>query len=122
MKIRFIRLTKSELITEAIEDRILPAISKFSDIRHKDIVTEIAMENSPHQAGRNLFRVKIKIVRGKMRGFTLEKSDISFYRALANITTSLPSTIKKFRSKKQGKALKQLRRFKDALPLYLSST
>ena len=114
MKIRFVRLEKSELIKEAIEDRVIPVLKKFKIYHGNNVHFQIEMENSPHQAGRDLFRVKVSVNSGEMRGFILEKSDINFYRALSSLSASLPANIKRFREKKMQKALNEKRRIKNA--------
>lgn len=113
LKIRFVRLEKSQLVKEAIEDRLLPTIQKFDFINEEDIFFEVEMENSPHQAGRDLFRVKIVFRSGEMQGFVLEKTDDNFYRALSSLSTSLPVNINRYRQKQMTKRLNKQRRVKN---------
>ncbi|MEM7646327.1 MAG: hypothetical protein AAF203_05415 [Pseudomonadota bacterium] len=114
MRIRFVRLKKSELVREAIEDRMAPLLKKYKGVNEKDVFIEVEMENSPHQAGRDLFRLKFNIKEGELRGFILEKSDINFYRALSSLANSLPANINRFRARRDRKSYNRIRKLKTA--------
>ena len=99
-QIRFVRLGKSEMIKEAIEDKVEPILDKFNLDDQSKAYIDVEMENSPHQAGRDVFKVKLFFKEGSMEGFVLEKSDINFYKALSQLTSTLATNIDRFKGKK----------------------
>lgn len=113
LRIRFVRLRKSEMIKEAVEDRLSPILNKFDIFDEEKIHFEVEMENSPHQAGRDLFSVRLSIRGGKMRGFSIEKKDTNFYRALSSMAASLPININRFRQRRLKRGLNEQRKVKN---------
>lgn len=85
INIKFKNLEKSETAREAVNDRIEALVEKFPDLGQSKIQITLAMENSPAQAGRDLFKVKLHIARGRYDGVTVEKANASLYAALAEV-------------------------------------
>ena len=85
INIKFKNLEKSEMTREAVHDRIEALVEKFPDLSQSKILITLEMENSPTQAGPDLFKVKLHVARGRYDGVTVEKSDASLYVALAEV-------------------------------------
>lgn len=85
ISITFKNLEKSELTRDAVKDRVEVLIEKFPDLVGSKIQVTLEMENSPVQAGPDLFTVKLHVTRGKYDGITLEKAHSSLYVALAEL-------------------------------------
>jgi ribosome-associated translation inhibitor RaiA len=83
--IKFKNLDKSELAQEAVRVRMEAIIEKFPDLSKSKLQITLEMENSPTQAGPDLFKVKLHIVRGRYDGVTVEKADSNLYIALAEV-------------------------------------
>jgi ribosome-associated translation inhibitor RaiA len=72
IKITFKNLASSELAREATEERILGLVEKFEDLRKSRIQVTLEMQNSPLQAGPDLFNVKVQIVGARYAGLRIE--------------------------------------------------
>ncbi|NUN04597.1 MAG: HPF/RaiA family ribosome-associated protein [Bdellovibrio sp.] len=83
--VKFKNLDKSAMAKEAVEERVHALVQKFSDLRESKIQVTLEMQNSPAQAGPDLFKVKFHISRGRYDGVTVEKSDANLYIALADV-------------------------------------
>ncbi len=85
ISIKFKNLEKSEMAREAVGERIEALVEKFPDLSQSKLQITLEMENSPTQAGPDLFKVKLHVVRGRYDGVTVEKADASLYVALAEV-------------------------------------
>lgn len=85
IQVKFKNLEKSELAREAVVERVESLVEKFEDLIKSRIVVTLEMENSPTQAGPDLFKVKLFIPNGRYRGVSITKSDSNLYRALAEL-------------------------------------
>lgn len=85
IQVKFKNLDKSEMAKEAVEERVHALMQKFSDLKGSKIQVTLEMQNSPVQAGPDLFKVKFHISRGRYDGVTVEKSDANLYIALADV-------------------------------------
>jgi ribosome-associated translation inhibitor RaiA len=85
ISIKFKNLEKSEMARDAVHDRTAALVEKFPDLNQCKIQVTLQMENSPIQAGPDLFKVKFHIARGRYDGVTVEKADSSLYVALAEV-------------------------------------
>lgn len=94
--IKFKNLEKSEMAREAVHDRIETLVEKFPDLSQSKIQITLEMENSPTQAGPDLFKVKIHLARGRYNGITVEKSDASLYVALADLVDHMLEKLNRF--------------------------
>ena len=85
IQIKFKNLEKSEMAREAVEERVETLFQKFPDLSASKIQITLEMENSPSQAGPDLFRVKLHVARGRYDGIVVDKADSSLYVALAEV-------------------------------------
>lgn len=86
IKVIFKNLDKSELAQEAALVRLESLIEKFPDLDGSQIHVTLEMQNSPHQAGPDLFTVRVHVINGRYRGVRLERSASSLYVALADLS------------------------------------
>lgn len=108
--LKFKNLEKSELAREVVEERIEALVEKFPDLNESKVQVTLEMENSPTQAGPDLFRVKLHIVRGRYDGITYDKADANLYVALAGVVDHMLEKLNRFgdrlRVKERTKARK----------------
>lgn len=116
--IKFKNLEKSEMAREAVHDRIETLVEKFPDLSQSKIQITLEMENSPTQAGPDLFKVKIHLARGRYNGITVEKSDASLYVALADLIDHMLEKLNRFgdraRVKERTRARKIVREIEQS--------
>lgn len=121
INIKFKNLDKSELAREAVSDRIDGLIVKFPDLKECKIRVTLEMENSPFQAGPDLFKVKLHIARGRYDGVTIEKSDSNLYVAMAEVVDHMLELLNRFgdrsRVKERSRARKIAREAEQRLEL-----
>lgn len=99
IKITFRNLEKSELAREAAMERIELIVDKFEQLRESRIHVTLEMENSPTQAGPDLFKVKVQISGGRYQGVRIVKSDANLYVALADVVDHMLETLNRFGDK-----------------------
>lgn len=85
IQIKFKNLEKSELAKEAVAERVKALVDKFEDLLESRITVTLEMENSPTQAGPDVFNVKLHVSRGRFDGTTVTKSHSNLYVALADL-------------------------------------
>lgn len=83
--VKFKNLEKSELAREAAQERIEALIEKFPGLGQSKIQITLEMQNSPTQAGPDVFKVKVHVTRGRYNGITVEKASPNLYVALADV-------------------------------------
>jgi ribosome-associated translation inhibitor RaiA len=96
IQIKFKNLEKSEIARETVQERIETLVEKFPDLSAGKIQITLEMENSPLQAGPDLFKVKLHVARGRYDGVTVEKSDASLYVALAEVVDHMLEKLNRF--------------------------
>lgn len=96
IQVKFKNLEKSEMAREAVQERIEALIEKFPDLNESKIQITLEMENSPFQAGPDLFRVKFHVARGRYDGITVDKADSSLYVALAEVVDHMLEKLSRF--------------------------
>lgn len=99
IQIKFKNLEKSELAREAAQERIESLVEKFSDLNESKIQVTLEMENSPKQAGPDLFKVKLHVQRGRYDGITVEKADSNLYVALAEVVDHMLEVLNRYGDK-----------------------
>lgn len=109
IQIKFKNLDKSELAREAVNERIETLIEKFPDFNESKIQITLEMQNSPLQAGPDLFKVKLHVARGRYDGITVEKSDASLYVALAEVVDHMLEVLNRFGDRARVKERKKAR-------------
>lgn len=96
IQVKFKNLARSEMAREAVHERIEPLVEKFPDLHESKILVTLEMENSPFQAGPDLFKVKLHVSRGRYDGITVEKADPNIYAALAEVVHHMLETLNRF--------------------------
>lgn len=96
IQIKFKNLDKSELAISIVEDRVENLIEKFPDLDGSKILVTLEMENSPTQAGPDLFKVKLHIVNGRYKSVTFESANSSLYVALADVSDHMLEVLNRF--------------------------
>ncbi len=89
INIVFKNLESSELARDAVREKLAGPLEKFPDLEDHRTTVTLSMENSPHQAGPDLFTVKIFIRGAKYGELVVEKSSPSLYLALADLAEHL---------------------------------
>lgn len=113
IQIKFKNLDKSEIAREAAIERIETLKAKFPDLSECKVLITLEMENSPLQAGPDLFKVKFHVSSGRYRGTTVEKSDSNLYVALAEVVEHMLEVLNRYGDRvrvKQRKVARQLAR------------
>lgn len=109
IQIKFKNLDKSEMACEAVHERIETLVEKFPDLTASKIQILLEMENSPFQAGPELFKVKLHIARGRYDGITVEKSDANLYVAMAELVDHMLEVLNRFGDRARVKERKRAR-------------
>lgn len=110
IQIRFKNLEPSEVAREAAQDRIEHLVRKFDDLSDSLIRVTLEMENSPAQAGPDLFKVKLHISKGRYDGITVEKSRDNLYHALADVVDHMLEVLNRFGDRERVRNRKKQRR------------
>lgn len=118
--IRFKNLEKSEIAQTAVQNRIEGLIQKFADLNESKIQVTLEMENSPFQAGPDLFRVKLYVSRGRYNGITIQKADANLYVALAEVVDNMLEVLNRYGDRARVKErrlarvlIQELQQFED---------
>ncbi len=109
IQIKFKNLEKSEMAREAVQNRIDSLAEKFSDLNESKLFVTLEMENSPIQAGPDLFKVKLHISSGRYKGITVEKADSNLYVALAEVVDHMLEKLNRFGDRARVKERKNAR-------------
>lgn len=110
IKIHFKNLEPSQLVRDAVLERLEGMIEKFSDLKDAKIQVTLEMENSPHQPGPDLFTVKVHVAQGRYRGVTIAKSEPSLYVALAEVVDHLLERLNRYGDRARVRKRAQARR------------
>lgn len=110
LKIVFRNLEKSELAKEMVQERLVGIVERFPDLSRGQLNVTLGMENSPRQAGPDLFTVKLRVSSGAYGGLLLEKSATNLYSALAELSEHLLERLNRFGDRKRVKARKRARK------------
>lgn len=104
IQVKFKNLKKSQIAMDAVVDRFEPLLEKFPDLQSSRVQVTLEMENSPTQAGPDLFKVKLCVLRGRYDGITLDKSDSNLYVALADVIEHMLESLNRLGDKTRVKA------------------
>lgn len=110
IQIKFKNLEKSEMAREAVQERMEALVDKFPDLNECKMLVTLEMENSPTQAGPDLFKVKVHVSRGRYRNTTVEKSDSNLYAALAEVVDHMLEKLNRFGDRMRVKERKLARK------------
>lgn len=109
IQIRFKNLEKSEMAREVAQDRIESLVNKFPDLSESKLLVTLEMENSPTQAGPDLFKVKLHVSKGRYNGVTVEKANSNLYVALADVVDHMLEKLNRFGDRARVKERKNAR-------------
>ncbi|MFN7904387.1 MAG: HPF/RaiA family ribosome-associated protein [Pseudobdellovibrionaceae bacterium] len=119
IQVKFKNLEKSELAREAVHDRIETLIEKFPDLGQSKIQVILEMQNSPAQAGPDVFKVKVHVANGssngRYSGITIEKASPNLYVALANVVDHMLETLNRFGDRARVKERRNARQIAQEL-------
>lgn len=101
IKVNFKNLEKSDLARAAVEERFGTLMEKFEDLEFCKINVTLEMENSPLQAGPDVFSVKVHISSGPFRGITVRKERENLYGALADLMDHMLEVLNRHLDKKR---------------------
>ncbi len=116
IQVRFKNLEPSELAKDTAIERLSAIAEKFPDFFESQIRVTLSMENSPTQAGRDVFTVKVHCARGKYRGVLMERSSSSLYAALAEVVDRLLERLNRFGDRRRVQRRKQARDLSHPAP------
>jgi hypothetical protein len=103
IRIIFKGLDESELAKEAVLERIQATIDRFPDLEGHKLTFTLSMDNSQFKPGPDLFNVKLIITGKKYGGVVLEKSAMSLYTALAQVSAHALERLNRFGDKQRIK-------------------
>ncbi len=109
IQIKFKNLEKSEMAREAVQDRIEFLADKFPDLGESKMLVSLEMENSPTQAGPDLFKVKLHVSSGRYNGITVVKADSNLYVAVAEVVDHMLEKLNRFGDRVRVKERKNAR-------------
>lgn len=115
IQVKFKNLDRSELAHEAVVDRISCVGEKFPDLEGAKVVVTLEMENSPIQAGPDLFNVKLFVASGRYRGLTVTRANANLYKALASVVELMLERLNRFGDKERVKERGLARALNSAL-------
>lgn len=96
IQIKFKNLDKSELAREAVIERMATLTEKFPDLVKSKMQVTLEMENSPIQAGPDLFKVKVQVSRARYDGIIIETANSNLYVALADLVDHMLENLNRF--------------------------
>ena len=89
LKIVFKNMESSQLAKDVIQERISPVIDKFPSLQGHRITLTIEMENSPKQAGPDLFTVSSMVSGKTFKALKIKRCSGNFYHATAELADGL---------------------------------
>ena len=95
-------------------------IDKFPDLGESKIAVTLEMENSPAQAGPDLFKIKLHILRSRYHDIIMEKSDPNFYVALAKVSDQMLERLNRFGDRGRVKERKNARQIAREVEIKLN--
>lgn len=113
--VKFKNLEKSDLTRDAVESRIELLVEKFPDLNDGNVQVTLEMENSPTQAGPDLFKVKLYISKGRYKGIVIEKKDLNLYVALAEVVDHMLERLNRFGDKVRVKERTKARKVRETI-------
>ncbi len=106
----FKNLQESELAKEAVTQHLSNTTDRFPDLVDHRMTVNLSMDNSKFKPGPDLFKVKLYIRGKKYGGIVLEKSAMSLYTALADLSERLLERLNRHGDKQRVKSRNQARK------------
>lgn len=110
IRVLFRNMDQSELAKEAVFDRLSSVVTKFPWLTESQVTVTLSTENSPRQAGPDLFCVRVRIHGGIAKGILLKASATSLYVALADVSDGLLERLNRFGDRNRVKSRTRERR------------
>lgn len=115
IQVKFKNLEKSEMVREIVHERAEALVEKFPDLMASKLQITVEMENSPLQAGPDLFKVKLYVSRGRYNGITVEKAAANLYVALAEVIDHMLEVLNRYGDRVRVKQRKRARELNEKL-------
>lgn len=115
MQIKFKNIDKSDLIETSVQQRLQALVEKFPLLEKCKINVTLEMENSPVQAGPDLFKVKLHVLKGRYDGVFVEKTNANMYVALAEVVDLMLEKLNRMGDKRRVKNRKEERLLREQL-------
>jgi ribosome-associated translation inhibitor RaiA len=122
IKVIFKNLDPSELARESVIERMDAIVEKFPDLQKSRVNVTLEMQNSPFQAGPDLFFVKAHINGGRYESLRVEKSAPSLYVALAEVVEHMLELLNRFGDRTRVKERNQARKSLSRMNLRMAKT
>jgi len=118
MQVIFKNLDKSEMTKAGAIERLESVMDRFPDLKESHMTVTLSMENSPSQAGPDLFTVKVHCRGGRYNNVTLEKSDSNLHVALAEVVDHFLERLNRFGDRSRVKSRNNARKLlKQEIPV-----
>ncbi len=89
LNIVFKNMESSQLAKGFVQERISPVIDKFPSLQGHRVTLTIEMENSPQQAGPDLFTLSTMVSGKTFKALKIKRSSGNFYHATADLAEGL---------------------------------
>ena len=93
VRVVFQNLKKSEFVKNFVTERVLAVLEKFPQNSRGKAVVYVSMENSPRQAGPDVFGVKVMLQNTVIKNFILSKKAGSLFQATSDLAEGLLETL-----------------------------
>ncbi len=111
IQVKYKKLKKSDMINQVVIERLTAIVDKFPELSKSTLSVLLEMENSPVQAGPDLFKVRLFIAGGKFNEIVIEKSHSNIYVALAEVVDHLLEILNRYGDKDRVTKRNRERRF-----------
>lgn len=108
--VKFKNLERSELAREATAERLEAVVKKFPDLARSAVEATLEMQNSPFQAGPDVFGVKVHVKGGRYGDLRIEKSNSNLYAALAEVVDRMLERLNRFGDRARAKERNRARK------------
>ena len=110
IRVIFKDLERSELAKDIVQERLITVVDRFPDLGEHKIDVTLSMENSPIQAGPDVFTVKVLISGSRYKNVVIEKSAPSLYVALADVVDHSLEVLNRYGDRERVKQRKSERK------------
>ncbi len=110
IRLQFKNIEKSDFVRDLVLERLEALLVKLPDLSKGRLNLTLEMENSPRQAGKDQFKVKIHVLSGRYRGLTVTKRESHLYIALADVIDHLLECLNRYGDRVRMKQRRQARK------------
>lgn len=114
VRVVFKNLEKSEFIKDMVSEKINHTLEKFPELENATATVTVGMENSPFQAGPDLFQVRVILLARGLKPIVLEKQAASPYQATSVLTDRLFEVLHRAVERRREKSRSERRRWKGS--------